>query len=144
MSNEIMNVNENENMIADLTAAQSSFCSLKANTPEEKAKLFAAMNNPEKRLSDCVNTTIMAKDLFCEIVDCKNEDTGEITKCPRIVVIDDKGIGYQAVSLGVFSAFKKLMGVFGTPTWEPPLPLAVKQVGKGNKRLLTFTVDFKK
>ena len=105
--------------------------------------LFKAMNNTEKRIGDCINMTINAKDLFCEVVNCINQQTGEVQVCPRIVIIDDKGVGYQAVSLGVYSAIKKIIQVFGAPSWETPLPLVVKQITKGDRKLLTFDVDFK-
>lgn len=131
---------ENSNFVADLTTATNVFCSFKAETPEAKAKLFSAMNNPEKRIGDCINEVIYAKDLYCETVECTNQETGEVTTCPRIVVIDKDGVGYQAVSLGVFSAFKKLIAVYGAPTWETPLPLKVIQINRGTRKMLTFNV----
>ena len=142
-STAVMTMDDNKNFVADLTSRQTTFCSLKANTLKERAMLFKAMNNPANRIGDCINMTINAKDLFCEVVNCVNQQTGEVQSCPRIVIIDDKGVGYQAVSLGVFSAIKKIIQVFGAPTWETPLPLVVKQITKGEKKLLTFDVDFK-
>lgn len=139
----VMTMDDNKNFVADLTSRQTTFCSLKANTLKEKAMLFKAMNNPANRIGDCINMTINAKDLFCEVVNCVNQQTGEVEACPRIVIIDDKGVGYQAVSLGVYSAIKKIIQVFGVPTWETPLPLVVKQITKGERKLLTFDVDFK-
>lgn len=124
----------------DMTSAQLSFSSLKADTDEEKASLFNAINNPEKRLADCINMTIKAKDLYIEVVNCTNEETGEITACPRIVIIDDKGVSYQAVSLGIYSALKKVIQIFGTPTWEKPIKLEVKQVTKGTRKMLTLNI----
>lgn len=124
----------------DLTSAQTQFCSMTAETDEDKAKLYNAMNNPDKRLADCVNMTIKAKDLYVEVVNCTNEETGEVTACPRIVIIDDKGVGYQAVSIGIFSALKKVIQIFGVPTWEKPVLLEVKQITKGNRKMLTLNV----
>lgn len=135
-----MIMEENKGFIADLTSAKTTFCSLSADTREEKANLFKAMNNPEKRLGDCINMVIMAKDIYCEVVDCLNQQTGEVTQCPRIVIIDDKGIGYQAVSIGIYSALKKIIQVFGSPTWNEPIPLEIKQITKGDRKLLTFDV----
>lgn len=136
-------MDDNKDFIADLSNRSTTFCSMVANTPKEKAMLFKAMNNPEKRLGDCINMTIQAKDMFCEVVTCINQQTGEKQDCPRIVIIDKDGIGYQAVSLGVYSAVKKIFSVFGLPTWEEPLPLTVKQITKGDRKLLTFDVDYK-
>lgn len=124
----------------DMTSAQLSFSSLKAETDEEKAQLFNAINNPEKRLADCINMTIEAKDLYIEVVNCTNEETGEITACPRIVIIDKKGVAYQAVSLGIYSALKKVIQIFGSPTWEKPIKLEVKQVTKGARKMLTLNI----
>lgn len=124
----------------DMTSAQLSFSSLRAETDEEKANLFNAINNPEKRLADCINMTIKAKDLYIEVVNCTNEETGEVTACPRIVIIDEKGVAYQAVSLGIYSALKKVIQIFGAPTWEKPIALAVKQVTKGTRKMLTLNI----
>lgn len=127
-------------VIVDMTSAQLQFCSMQAVTDEDKMKVFNTMNNPDKRLSDCINMKINAKDLFVEIVNCTNEKTGEITACPRIVIVDDKGVSYQAVSIGIYSALKKLIQVFGAPTWEKTIPLEVKQITKGERKMLTLNV----
>lgn len=128
------------NLVADMTTAQTQFTSMVAETPEEKARLFNAMNNPDERLADCINKQIKAKDLYIEVVNCTNEETGEVTACPRIVIIDEKGKSYQAVSIGIYSALKKVIQVYGAPTWATPVNLEVKQVTKGNKKMLTLNV----
>ena len=124
----------------DLTSAQTQFCSMKADTDDDKMVMFNAMNNPDKRLSDCINMKIMAKDLYIEVVNCTNEETGEITACPRIVIIDAENVSYQCVSVGIYSALKKVIQVFGTPTWHNPIPLEIKQVTKGARKMLTLNV----
>ncbi|MDP4120850.1 MAG: hypothetical protein Q8876_07350 [Bacillota bacterium] len=137
-------VDQDEKLIADLTQKRTTaFCSFEAKSIADKAKLYTAMNNPDFRIGDEINTVIKAKDVFAEIVTCTNRDTGEQSTCPRVVIIDDKGKGHQAVSMGVFSAVKKLMQVYGLPTWTEPLPLKVLQITKGDRKLLTFAVDIK-
>lgn len=131
---------EGFNLVADMTTARTQFCSMIATTPAEQAKLFNAMNDPEKRLADCINMQINAKDLYVEVVNCTNQETGEVTACPRIVIIDDKGVGYQAVSIGIYSALKKVIQVYGAPTWETPVKLQVKQITKGARKMLTLNV----
>lgn len=136
------NVFEDEgfNLIVDVTTAQTQYMSLVPEKDEDKVKLFNAMNNPDKRLADCINMRINAKDLFIEVVNCTNEETGEVTRAPRIVIIDDKGVSYQAVSVGIYSALKKAIQVFGAPTWVKPVSFEVKQVTKGNRKMLTLNV----
>ena len=127
-----------EHYIADLTTATSSYCSMVADTPEEKATLFNAMNNPDERIADHINETIAVKDLYCEVVQCVNQETGEVSTCPRIVVIDDKGKSYASVSLGIYSAMKKLMSIYGQPTWDKPIKVKVMQISKGTRKMLSL------
>lgn len=140
MANANSFADEGYNLVADLTTAKTQFCSMHAETNEEKARLFNAMNNPDKRLADFINKTIAAKDLYVEVVNCTNEETGEVTACPRIVIIDDKGVSYQCVSVGIFSALKKCIQIYGAPTWETPVKLEVVQITKGNRKMLTLNV----
>lgn len=146
----MMNQNENTavtvynedgfNLVADMTTAKTQFCSMVAKTNEEKAKLFNAMNNPDKRLADCINMEIKAKDLYVEVVNCTNEETGEVTACPRMVIIDVDGVSYQAVSVGIYSALKKMIQIYGAPTWTQPVRMRVKQITKGTRKMLTLDV----
>lgn len=130
------------NYIADMNNREETYCSLKVSDRASQALLFKAMNNPEKRIGDCINMEIRVKDVYAENVDCVNSETGEVNRCPRIVLIDENGVGYQAVSIGMFSAVKKLIQVFGEPTWDDPIPVVVKQVTKGERKMLTLDVQY--
>lgn len=135
-------MDEDERFIMDLTAERKTqFCSMIPKNEDEEIVLFNAMNNPEKRIGDCINMTINVKHVFCEVVTCENRETGETNMCPRIVLIDTDGVGYQAVSLGVFSALKKIFAIKGSPTtWKKPVKLQVVQITKGERKLLTFNM----
>lgn len=113
--------------------ALQAVCSIDAVDPETKAIVFNAANNPDHKVKDFVNKTINVKDIYAEIIEAI-EETGEITKVPRIVLIDDTGLAYECVSVGMYSAIRKLVAIYGAPTWEPPLTVTVKQksVGKGS------------
>lgn len=132
---------DSPNFIVDLTSRQTSYCSLDAETPEQKKALFNAQNNSAKRLADCINETIKVQHVFVEVVNCINKETGEVNICPRIVLIDDAGVGYACVSLGIFGAVKKMFYVFGEPrTWSEPVTIKVKQITKDTKKMLSFDV----
>lgn len=135
-------MDEDERFIMDLTAERKTqFCSMIPKNEDEEIVLFNAMNNPEKRIGDCINMTINVKHVFCEVVTCVNRETSETNMCPRIVLIDTDGVGYQAVSLGVFSALKKIFAIKGSPTtWKKPVKLQVVQITKGDRKLLTFNM----
>lgn len=133
---------EDERFIMDLTAERKvQYCSMIPKSEDEEIILFNAMNNPEKRVGDCINMTINVKHVYCEVVTCVNRETGESNLCPRVVLIDDKGVGYAAVSMGVFSALKKIFTIKGDPsTWKKPVKLQVQQITKGDRKLLTFNM----
>lgn len=134
-------VDDNSKMIADLTTRTMSYCSIVAETFEDKKILFNSMNNPEKRTGDCINEIINLRNVYVESVNCVNQETGEVTVCPRVVLIDDNNVGYQSVSLGIFSALKKLFSTFGEPnTWDEAIPIKIKQLTKGEKKILTFEI----
>lgn len=117
------------------------YCSFTPKTEAEKISLFNAINNPEKRLADCINMQINVVHIYAEIVQCVDDETGEVSSAPRIVFIDDKGTAYQCVSLGIFSAVKKIIKIIGEPvTWKKPLKVEVKQITKGKKSLLTLNI----
>lgn len=153
MNNEITTTNENfmamaqterteDGMIAKLTDTKNmSYCSMKANTPEEKITLFNAMNNAEYRIKEQVNMELKIKDVFVEVVQCVNEQTGEVKDCPRTVLIDDEDKGYTAVSVGVLSSLQKIFLIFGQPSaWETPLIIVPKVISKGNRQITTLSV----
>lgn len=118
-----------------------SYFSMKVETQAEKIALFNAINSPDDRLADHINETILLRDMIIEMVDLVSEKTGEVESCPRIIIIDDKNKSYAAVSVGVFSALKKIVAIFGEPkTWEKPIKIKVKQVTKGERKMLTLEI----
>jgi hypothetical protein len=130
---------DGQHFITDIDNRQVQFCSMVPKNETEQVILFNAMNNPEKRIADCINETITVKDVFVEVVFPINAKTGEQNACPRIVLIDNNGVGYQAVSLGLYGAVRKAFSAFGTPDkWTTPKQFKVRQITKGEKKLLTL------
>lgn len=137
---------ENEIMMADIATelsadAKTTFCSVQGGDRATKARIFNAANNPEHKVGDMINKVIMVKDILAEVIEIENEETGEVEQAPRVVLIDDKGEAYQAVSQGIFNAVKNAIQVFGAPTWDEPLPCLIKQVSVKNGSMLTFDIQ---
>lgn len=140
---ELMIAENTNNIAEDIERPSNMYCSARCETPEEKSIVFKAMNNPEKRIADCVGQTLLIKDVFAEIVTLTNQETGEPGRYPRVVLIDKNGVGYQAVSVGIYSALKRVFQIYGTPDqWDGPLPIRVEQVNKNSRRMLTFSVGY--
>ena len=145
---ELMTINEQVPMefIAQDYASElmgeraTMFCSLNAETAAEKKVLYNAMNSSDNKLADHVGEVIKIKDIFCETVTIIKEETGEKVVAPRIVLIADDGKNYNSTSFGIFNSLKKLMQVFGVPTWHEPVAVKVKQINRQQNRILTLEV----
>lgn len=121
--------------------AGATFCSIvNDGTRESSSKLYNAMNNPEFRVSDFINKTINVRDVLIEIRDLTNEETGEIDRVPRVVLIDKDGKGYQATSKGIYMAVKNAYIAFGAAPWTDPLEFTIKQRPTKNGSMLTADI----
>lgn len=130
-------------------SSNQTYLSINVNALEqkEKAKLLNAIMNPQHRVSDMINMTISVVDIYAELVDMPAKDAngvdipGEVVATPRIILIDDKGEGYQCVSWGVYSAIQKIIQFFGEPcTWDGPQKIKVTQTQKGAKQILGLSL----
>lgn len=120
--------------------ATSIYCSVNGGDRKSKALVYNAANNPEHKVGDYINKTINVKDVLVEEIELVNEESGNMERAPRVVLIDDKGEAYQAVSMGMFNAVKTAIQVFGAPTWDEPLPMLIKQITVKNGSMLTAEI----
>lgn len=122
-----------------MASAENSFCTFPIDTEDSKIKLFNAMNSPDHSVSEMINQVITIKDFYAESVELPNAETGELMACVRVVLFDDKGETYSAVSVGIVSSLKKLLRVFGHPSgWVKPLAVKIKQVKVEKGSMLTL------
>lgn len=98
----------------DLTGSGAGWCSLAAVDDKDKVTLFNAVTTPDK-LADQINKQINLRHIYVEIIQVQSEQTGELVNAPRVVLIDDKGHGYQSVGTGIYNAAKRIIGIFGDP-----------------------------
>ena len=126
----------NNTVLYDLNNAES-YCSIKGDTREAKVAMYNAINSPDHKLSDFVGKKLNIKDISIERVENSSDETGEMVANARVVLIDENGESYTCVSSGIYSAIKKLVAVFGEPTWEPALPVEIQNLStkKGRKTM---------
>lgn len=137
MNNELMT----NSFVSDLENDNNDiFCSFTADKPEDKKKLYKVMTNPDHKLADFINKTISVTDIFSENCQLTDGKTGEVKTMPRIVLIDKDGVSYQCVSYGIYNSIKKLIQIYGLPTWEEPIDLLVKQIKAGDKNILSLEI----
>lgn len=126
----------NNTVLTDLNNAES-YCSIKDDSREALVAMYNAINSPDHKLSDFIGKKLNIKDISIERVENMNEETGEMAANARVVLIDENGESYTCVSSGIYSAIKKLVAVFGEPTWQPALPVEVQNLStkKGRKTM---------
>lgn len=129
--------------VSDTLSAESpsQYSSMVAGTRKEKADYYNATSNPKHKVGDYINQTIVVRDVFVEVIELEDEDSGDIVYAPRIVLIDMEGETYQAVSNGIFRDLARLFKTFGEPTWEDGLPCTVKQISLGKNQMLKLEVN---
>ena len=118
-----------------------TFCSFLPETAQDKAKLYRAMTNPDHKINQCINSEILLADVFVELVDMVNSQTGEVQKVPRCVLFAADGQTYAATSTGIYNALRRLFSVYGAPHWSEPIPVIVRQLQQGEKRFYTLDVN---
>lgn len=120
------------------------FCSIERDgNRESDAKIYNALNNPAGRIADLINKTIPVQDFLVELREIVNEETGELDRVPRVVLITPDGIGYQALSKGMFGAIRNAVISFGPAPWKPALDMEIKQIPTKNGSMLTADVVVK-
>lgn len=142
--NEIMVVKEDltPSKIDSLTNSENTFFSSIIDDGSRKAKvaIYNAINSADEKLDDHKGEVLSITDVVAHTVNLLDEQTGEIIECTRIVLIDEKGKGFECISLGVYSSLQKIFAIVGLPHWEEPLKVkAVEQ--KTRKGFKTLTLE---
>lgn len=118
----------------------TTLCSIVAKPGDKQAAkaIFNAMNNPTYKVSDFINKEICVENVLIEVNDVLNEESGELDRVPRTVLIDTDGNSYQATSKGIFTSIKNAYMAFGNAPWEGGIAFTVKQVKVGRGQMLTL------
>lgn len=133
-------MNEIANISRSALELSGSYTSMKLETREDKVALFNAMTNPEHRLRDHINEVIRVRDVYAEVIELVDGQTGEARSAVRTVLIDVNGVSYTTSSSGVANSLNRIFAVFGEPTWEGGLPVKVKQINNKERQILTLSI----
>lgn len=105
------------------------YSSINPDTIEQKKLLYKVINSPDCKLKDYINKNILLKDVYIENISLIDEETGEVSIVPRVILIDTENKSYTATSRGIMSSMIKVISVFGYPSeWEEPLTITVKSI----------------
>lgn len=118
----------------DITGGGRGYCTMQAVDDRAKVTLYNACSNPLK-VADFIGKQIKLMHFYVEIIQTVSEQSGEIVNVPRVVLIDEAGKGYQAVSIGMYNSLKRVVALFGEPgTWNRPHTVEIQQISTKNGR----------
>jgi hypothetical protein len=143
MTNEIMmnnkqgnyEITQNEEGKFVRKAKFEDYCSVVAETPEEKIALFNLLEGGEENtngLKDHVGAQIEVEDVIFRSYDKVNEETGAIEYGVLTYLIAPDGVPFVTSSKSVYFSMKNMFKVFGQPTdenWKNIIIQVVKKKG---------------
>lgn len=114
------------------------FVSFDPVAPDDKIKLYNAINAPEARIADMVNKPICLTDVI--MVKCKINDRGRSAErdATRVILIDDNGETYAATSSGITNSVRNIFNIFGTLHFPEGLKVTIEQIKTSNGNTLTM------
>lgn len=145
-NNAMMTINREDlapvNLLDTLNNPGNSFlCSIADDgTRASKVKIFNAINQKGESLDDHKNEVLKIVDVAAHPVTLTDENTGEIVEALRIIMIDEKGRNYDAVSQGIASSLQKVFAIVGPAPWTPALSLKIVEQ-KTRKGFKTNTIE---
>lgn len=128
---------ENNDLQLFNQAQSAGYCSIKAETDEEKIKLLNALENCDFLLNDIAPKEIEVKDVLIQQYE-KEDGEGEKRIKHRTILFDVEGKTYITTSNYFFYALSKIFKVMGTPdNWQKPHTFEIykKEVQNGKKAL---------
>ena len=105
------------------------YCSLPADTVEDKKAIFKVLGSADYKVADTLGTTINLRNVLVQKYEKVNQETGEVETKYRTILIDENGTTYASASKGLFTSCKRLFALMGLPEhWVESLPVKVEEV----------------
>ncbi len=101
---------------------------------------FNAVTNSEP-VSEYLDQQIDLRHIIIQAADVTDEETGEVSQVPRIILVDAAGRAYHAMSQGLFTSVKNLIAFVGEPTeWTESIPVKITEK-RTRKGFRTMTIE---
>lgn len=97
------------------------YTSLDLEKHDNKKLVMRCLGECDERLKQCINAQIEVANIFAHMVDITDDESGEISAQPRIVLINPDGYTWECVSNGIQRDISALVWLYGKPPWNPPL-----------------------
>jgi len=105
---------------------------------ETRVKMLDALTDPAP-ISEHLGETIKLANVIAQAVEIADDD-GVVNETVRVILVDDEGNSYAALSDGLFRSIQNIFGILGQPhEWPNPLPVKVIEA-KSRKGFRFFTI----
>ena len=111
---------------------------------DTKLATFDAMTNAA-RVDENFGTVINLRNWVVQPVDMPVDDKDPskgTALAPRVILIDEDGTSFAAISSGILKSLENLVGVFGKPSaWPGSIPVVVtEERGRSGYRYMTLSI----
>lgn len=134
--------NKAQDVISGLQAGTSNiYSTIKTDDRAGQMQLLSAVTDAQP-LNENLDKRINLRHVVFQATELADDETGEVTDVVRIILIDEDGTAYAAISGGLLKSLQNIIGIMGNPsTWTEPLPITVAEVrSKNNSKNRFFTV----
>jgi len=147
-SNEVAIISSNTGLLASLEAMRSGgsnvVTTFEDSSWETRTATFDAMTNALP-VADNLGTVINLRNWVIQPVEMPvdEKDPAKGTQlAPRIILIDEDGSAFAAISSGILKSLENLAGVFGKPAdWPGAIPVVVsEQKSRAGFRFMTLSI----
>lgn len=119
----------------------SFFCSIENDgSRAAKIAIYNAINNKGESLDDHKGEVLNIVNVAAHPVTLVDETTGEAVNALRMVLVDESGRLFDAVSQGIASSMEKIFAIVGPAPFDPPLAIKVVEQ-KTRKGFKTNTIE---
>lgn len=112
--------------------------SIDVSTPRGRLDAYNAIEGKALRAAGLIGSRLSVAHVLQHWVEIADQESGEVTRSLRTVLILSDGTLVEAVSGGIAQSIDRIAAILGPPPWDPPLTCIVKQRELGNARRMFF------
>lgn len=130
------------NEIAGMAEGKAGvYSSIKGQDFASKKQVVQAVTGSSP-LREHLGEVIRLRNFVVQAVPMENEQTKVIEDQPRVILIDEDGRSYHAISRVVLKDMQNITGILGQPdTWPEPVEIAVSEErSNGARRFMTINL----
>lgn len=127
--------NDVADAIAQLQEGRTAlYSSIKGDDQGTRRTVLKAVMS-SKAIADNLDKPFKLNHVIVQPTEMLNESTGVYETQPRVILLDEKGTAYHAISKVIFRDIENILAILGEPTsWDGPLDVKVVREGSGNRK----------